>query len=484
MSSIRSLIIPALVLVNLLSGCGSDSPTNPPESTPPAAPTGLIATPGTGSVTVSWDARVGATGYVVFWNTIGEVDATDSQVEMATSPLVHNSLTNGTPYYYRVASKNDAGTGTLSGQVTGLPNVAPGIRLVACGDQSSFLVDASGNLYAWGGNSDGQLGIGSFSQAMTPTRVTGISDVVAVSSGGSSGGRHTLALTGNGQLYAFGYNTDGRLGTGENQPKWSPALVSGPTNFESAAAGRLHSVGVTTDGNIYVWGNNTGGTLGLGYEGGSVWSPTLVLSVPYQLTGFVLAGDVSSFFKSYNGGTHSITMYSWGNNDWGQLGRGDFVDPTTLSTISGTNQTVAAATRYRHVVSLQEGGTVLSWGNNGAGQLGREGGTGAPASISASPIFQAVAAGSFHSLALSVNGNVWAWGSNSYGQMGEDNYAGGSAPHEMENLTNVRMIASGESHNLALRSDGTVWAWGKNNNGQLGDNTTMSRYEPARVMGY
>ena len=484
MSSIRPLIISTLVLVTLVSGCKSDSPTSPPGQTPPEFPTGVTTTASMGSVTVSWDPRDGATGYVVFWNTTGAVDATDSSVEVATSPFVHDGLTNGTPYYYRVASKNEAGTGTLSGQVTGVPNAAQGIRLVACGNECSFLVDAAGNLYAWGANSDGQLGVGSWSQQLTPTRVYGISDVVAVSSAGSAGGNHTLALTGDGRLYAFGYNTNGELGTGDNQPRWSPALVDGPTNFESVAAGRLHSVGVTTDGKVYVWGDNTGGHLGLGYEGGSVYSPTLVLDTLFHLTGFVTAGDRSNYFKSYNGGTHSTSMYSWGYNGADQLGRGDSVDADTPSPISGSIEFEAASSRFRHVVSLTAGRSVLSWGDNSDGQLGREGLTGAPAIISSTAHFQAVAAGQVHSIALSVDGHVWGWGYNGSGQLGEENSPGGFIPRQMENLSNVTMIAAGGSHNLAVCNDGSVWAWGMNYNGQLGDNTVTGRYQPARVMGY
>lgn len=484
MSSIRTQIVPALVLVALVSGCGSDSPTTPPEQTPPEFPTGVTATAGVGTVTVSWDARDGATGYVVFWNTTGSVEATDSSVEVAASPFVHDGLASGTPYYYRVAAKNEAGTGTLSGQVTGVPGAAPGIRLIACGYECSFLVDAAGNLYAWGANSDGQLGIGSWSQQLTPTRVNGISDVVAVSSNGSAVGNHTLALTGDGRLYAFGYNTYGALGTGDNQPRWSPELVAGPTNFESVAAGRLHSVGVTTDGQVYAWGDNVGGHLGLGYEGGYVYSPALVHSEMFHLTGFVLAGDGSSYFKTHNGGEHSSSMLSWGSNAADQLGRGDFVDADTPSAISGSLGFEAGAGRYRHVLCLTDGQAVLSWGDNSEGQLGRDGLTESPRIVSANTLFQAVAAGQWHSIALSVDGHVWAWGSNGSGQLGEENSSGGSAARQMDDLNNVTMIAAGRAHNLAVCSDGTVWAWGMNNNGQLGDNTVTGRYQPARVVGY
>ena len=484
MSSIRALILPTLVLAALVSGCGSDSPTNPPEPTPPDFPSGVTATGSVGSVTVSWEAREGATGYVVFWNTTGAVEATDSHVEVASSPFVHEGLTNGTPYYYRVASKNAAGTGALSGQVTGVPNVAQGIRLIACGYECSFLVDAAGNLYAWGANSDGQLGIGSWSQQLTPTRVHGISDVVAVSSTGSASGNQTLALTGDGRLYAFGYAPYGALGTGDNQPRWSPALVDGPrisNQWPRDACIRWESppmekstYGVTTPGAISAWGTTVG----------ACFSPTLVLSVPFDLTGFVLAGDGSSYFKSYNGGTHSTSMYSWGNNGSGQLGRGESVDSDTPSPISGSIGYVAGASRYRHVLSLTDGGSVLSWGDNSDGQLGREGLTGEPRIVSANTHFKAIAAGLFHSLALSVDGHVWVWGSNSSGQLGEEYSPGGFAPHQMENLSNVTMIAAGRAHNLAVCSDGTVWAWGMNYNGQLGDNTVTGRYQPARVVGY
>ncbi len=478
-------LVPFLILLFLLGqGCNSDSPTGNENPEPPEAPDGVMATAAPGSVTLTWNAVTGATSYEVFWDTDGSVDASDQSVEAAASPFVHTALTNGTPYHYRVAAVNGAGMSNLSGQVSATPNQALGVRLIACGENCSFLVNAQGNLYAWGKNSDGQLGIGSWSSQYEPVLVPGVSDVVAV----SSSWQHTLVLTGSGQVYAMGYNTYGALGTGDNQGRWYPTPVSGPTNFVSIAAGRTHSVGITADGGAYVWGSNTGGVLGLGYEGGWVEVPTLAMTSFWHTPGLAAAGNNASFFKPDDDGVNSSAMFSWGSDN-DHLGRdtgGNSELAHTPSAIPGTVNVMAISSRYLHALGLREDGSVLSWGINAEGQLGRytEGSSGLPDAVELVQHVTAVSTGNFHSLALGDDGRVMAWGNNGGGQLGDGTTVDSSVRTWVNNLTGITMIAAGGNHNLALRNDGTVWAWGGGTYGQLGIGNTLNQVEPVQVHGF
>ena len=134
-----------------------------------------------------------------------------------------------------------------------------------------------------------------------------------------------------------------------------------------------------------------------------------------------------------------------------------------------------------HSLALKPDGSVWSWGSQDFGQLGVPGAnTDAklPVRVAASntnpPMYlngvSDIAAGGNHSLALSNDGHVWAWGFNDFGQVGVSTapFTIQSWAREIPGLDQVTRIAAGDSFSLALRSDGTVWAWGRNDRGQLG----------------
>ena len=148
-------------------------------------------------------------------------------------------------------------------------------------------------------------------------------------------------------------------------------------------------------------------------------------------------------------------------------------------------------------VALKYDGTVWTWGNNTNGELGRgdKNSVYSPVQVKSADgnsyltdiIF--VSAGSNHTLALRKDGTVWAWGLNTYGQLGNNTTTGSSLPVQVKiangdlNLTNVVSISAGYQHNIALRKDGTVWAWGRNDGGQLGNSNTKNQLLPVQVKG-
>ena len=128
-------------------------------------------------------------------------------------------------------------------------------------------------LLAFGENSRGQLGVGTTGAVAVPTPVEGIAagDVAQVSLGGD----HSLVLTRDGTLYAFGCNASGQLGTGgdddEKRPKKVELGGSGGVDADGRArlspvkkisAGGRHSVALTEDGTVYAWGLGDNGQLG------------------------------------------------------------------------------------------------------------------------------------------------------------------------------------------------------------------------------
>ncbi len=122
-----------------------------------------------------------------------------------------------------------------------------------------------GNLYGWGHNESGQLGLGfGFVSTNAPQKVA----LPAGKSGWKSvaaGRWHSMAVTTDGQLFAWGYDYDGQLGLGGDRTnRYSPVAVAGLTNVSAIAAGQAHSLAILSC-KVVAWGRNTSGELGLGF---------------------------------------------------------------------------------------------------------------------------------------------------------------------------------------------------------------------------
>ena len=95
----------------------------------------------------------------------------------------------------------------------------------------------------------GQLGHGDKDDIITPSRVEGLDNMVSV----SCGAHHTMCLSSDFKVYAFGYNHCGQLGIGRNvESEPLPVLVPLDVNIKQIACGAFHSVFLTYDGEIWV----------------------------------------------------------------------------------------------------------------------------------------------------------------------------------------------------------------------------------------
>jgi alpha-tubulin suppressor-like RCC1 family protein len=181
-------------------------------------------------------------------------------------------------------------------------------------------------------------------------------------------------------------------------------------------------------------------------------------------------------------------VFTWGNNDNGQLGNGTTTENDTPAPVAalpaGTRQAVQLEEGFS-VLALNADGTVSAWGSNDNGQLGDGTTTNrlSPVSVSGLTGITQVAGGLYHGLALDSSGSVWAWGDNTAGQLGDGTTTARSVPAKVPGLTGVSQLAASDVSSFALRSDGTVWAWGDNTQGELGDGTTVQRDSPQQVPG-
>lgn len=227
------------------------------------------------------------------------------------------------------------------------------------------------------------------------------------------------------------------------------------TNVVSIAAGDYHSLAMTSDGQVYAWGDNDNGQLGVDdttrrYTAVPVASP---FDATKPMTGIVAVAGGNSFslFLSNSG-----TVFGTGYNANGQLGTGDTTRqtvPVTVTSLAGVTVQAIAASDDNFSLALASDGTVYAWGLNNYGQLG----SGDTANSSRAHQVgglsgaTAVAANGDHSMALLQDGTVREWGADYYGQLGDGAGAyNTTTPTTVTGLSNVAAIAAGDVHSVAL----------------------------------
>lgn len=355
---------------------------------------------------------------------------------------------------------------------------------VSAGRAHSLATGSDGRLYAWGSNSFRQISDGSLaSLRATPVQVRLSTGVSALSV--TAGDDHSLAVGSDGNLYAWGSNSDGQRGDGSTFPPGRPVQVSLPAGVSalSLAAGATHSLAMGSDGMLYAWGGNSDGQLGDGSYTGR--ATRLQVSLPAGVSALgVAAGGVHTLAMGSDG-----TLYAWGGNEYGQLGDGSAAfrtPPVRVSLPAGVSALDIAASGD-HSLALASDGTLYAWGGNAVGQLG-DGSTSdrttpvavsLPAGVSA----LGVAAGASHSLVAASDGRLYAWGENRYGELGDGSTLQRTTPVQVSlpAAVSALSVAAGTFHSLARGSDGTLYAWGNNYYGQLGDGSTLQRTAPVSV---
>ena len=112
-----------LIVTNSCGGGGGG--TTATTGSAPSAPTGVIATAGSGQVSISWTSVSDATSYNIYWSTTsGVTKTTGTKLTGVTNPYDHTGLTNGTTYYYVVTAVSSYGESSESSQVSAIPNTS------------------------------------------------------------------------------------------------------------------------------------------------------------------------------------------------------------------------------------------------------------------------------------------------------------------------------------------------------------------------
>uniref|UniRef100_A0A2K6KFN3 HECT and RLD domain containing E3 ubiquitin protein ligase 5 n=1 Tax=Rhinopithecus bieti TaxID=61621 RepID=A0A2K6KFN3_RHIBE len=187
------------------------------------------------------------------------------------------------------------------------------------------------------------------------------------------GDYHSLALSKGGELFAWGQNLHGQLGVGRKFPSTTtPQIVEHLAGVPLAqiSAGEAHSMALTMSGNIYSWGKNEFGQLGLGHTE-SKDSPSLIEALDNQKVEFLACGGSHSALLTQDG-----LLFTFGAGKHGQLGHNSTQNelrPCLVAELVGNKVTQIACGRWHTLAYVSDLGKVFSFGSGKDGQLGNGG---------------------------------------------------------------------------------------------------------------
>lgn len=261
-------------------------------------------------------------------------------------------------------------------QVKGLSNTGflTNAIAVAAGAEHSLAILCDGSIVAWGSNSSGQLGNGTNNPGLYPVLVKGLPAGVGAFSI-AAGDLHSIAVLEDGTVWAWGENSDGQLGTNSTTGTLTAVQVHGVgdvdflSNAFEVAAGAAHNLVLMKDGTVRAFGKSNRGQTGNGFMGGNELTPIKVQGVGQ-------AGFLSNVISLDGGNSHSIAVLSdgsvkaWGDNRNGQLGDGTTMDKPVPIHVPGLSKVRSAAAGHEFSIVVLRDGTSRAWGNNSSGQLG------------------------------------------------------------------------------------------------------------------
>jgi alpha-tubulin suppressor-like RCC1 family protein len=300
----------------------------------------------------------------------------------------------------------------------------------ANGGFTAYALLEDGTVVSWGGNDEGQLGngvvganvpLGTYPKASaTPVKVTGLSNIVDI----GAGTKHAVALRQDGTVWAWGRRDDGTLGDGDTLPAGSlrvlsamaPVRVPGVEGITKIAVSANHTLALTRDGHVMAWGTNRSGELGVG---------TRVIGwTAVRVSGLDDVVEIAAGTAGSHGVSGAVrrdgTVWMWGSG----ASAGMAVGQSALSPddaggrnllplqVKGIVDARGLAIGGGNVAALLADGSLRMWGHNGYGEMGAP----TPGSYATRPVKTAIAnvaavyLGPMSSSAVLKDGTFWIWG--------------------------------------------------------------------------
>lgn len=307
---------------------------------------------------------------------------------------------------------------------------------VSAGDGFALALRADGTAVAWGENTFGQLGNGTVLPSSTPTPVSGIDDVVAL----SAGWRHALALRRDGTVWAWGANDVGQVGDGSFVARHSPVSVTALADVVAISAGEDRSLALVSDGSVWAWGENAQGHLGVGAVGHRS-TPVRVVGADFTDIAAISAGRQHGQALDRQG-----RLWGWGDNFWGQADGNPSWTLMAPSVAADFPSLAAISAHGGQDVFPLHGSLGLAADGAGSGRIVRWGRGLSFVEASPHEDFVALDTG-IHDLGVRQDRSLW------------DLDTGARV-----GLADVAVASAGTTQSLAVTFDGRVWAWAPGDN--------------------
>jgi hypothetical protein len=252
-----------------------------------------------------------------------------------------------------------------SAEPVSVQNLSNVIALAAGGNFSCALRRA-GTVSCWGGNGTGQLGDGTRASRSTPAPVSNLTDAVDISAGEA----HACAVRRGGTVACWGDGFNGQLGTGSAPAESDvPAEVPSLGDVLAVTAAERSTCALRRGGNVFCWGANERGQLGSG-SANTTPNPSPIVVSGLDDAVAVFAGASHACALRETGG-----VVCWGGGASGQLGDGMIREDASSSTpspvaVSGITNAIGIGTGGNHSCAPTGIGAIVCWGANERGQLG------------------------------------------------------------------------------------------------------------------
>ena len=323
------------------------------------------------------------------------------------------------------------------------------IKELACGEEHAAFITLNGEVYTMGNNAEGRLGIGnrSIKQCASPCLVDALSAHRAVSI--SCGWGHTAAVTESGELFTWGAGEQGALGLGSIETQWVPTRVNLPQDISaiSVSCGARHTAVIIQTRaamkELLACGAGEAGQLGTGRREKELQFVRVSFADAVKQ---VSCGVFHTGFITPTG-----RVYMMGGNSFGQLGVGSKKSSSLPMRVTALDsRTIIKVSCGHHSAAVSDRGELYLWGTGSFGEYLIP----QPVSNIGVKVADVSVGGSFGA-AIDVNNGLWTWGSNTNGELGVGDYEPRLTPYAVTALQGkrIRVVSSGSSFCIALGQD-------------------------------